>query len=187
MVIVGCSDWPLLFPRRLRIGVFVKLDRTYQRELLEMLAQSYPRPHDIRQLFLDMDEPATERYAANLMYLEEHGLAESAIQYGLDGHMASGLPRITAKGMDFLADDGGLSTILGVVTIKLHEDTLKELIGARISASDLPAPEKNRLLDQLKSLPGETIKHLTFKLVDAGLANWPVALQAIEQFAHRAS
>lgn len=163
----------------------MKLDRTYQRELLETLAQSYPRAHDIRELFRDMGDDATERYAANLMYLEEHGLAESAIEYGLDGHMSSGLPRITAKGMDFLADDGGLSAILGIVTIKLHEDTLKELIGNRIAGSDLPAPEKNRLLDQLKSLPGETIKHLTFKLVDAGLSNWPAALQAIEQFVHR--
>ena len=127
-----------------------------------------------------------QRYAANLVYLEEHGLADSSITYGVDGHMSSGLPRITAKGMDFLADDGGLSAILGVVTVKLHEDTLKELIGQRIAESDLPTPEKSRLLDQLKSLPGEAIKHLTLKLVDAGLSNWPAALQAIETFAHRA-
>lgn len=161
----------------------MNLDRTYQHELLEMLAQSYPRSHDIRRLFQDMDDAATERYAANLMYLEEHGLAESAIQYGMDGHMASGLPRITAKGMDFLADDGGLSAILGVVTIKLHENTLKELIAHRISESELPASEKSRLLEQIKSLPGEAIKHLTLKLVDAGLSNWPNALLAIETFA----
>ncbi|MCA8051301.1 MULTISPECIES: hypothetical protein [Burkholderia cepacia complex] len=162
------------------------LDRDYQRELLTMLAESYPRSHDIRQLFSTMDDDAMQRYAANLVYLEEHGLADSAIKYGLDGHMSSGLPRITAKGMDFLADDGGLSAILGVVTVKLHEDTLKELIGQRIAESDLPTPEKSRLLDQLKSLPGEAIKHLTLKLVDAGLSNWPAALQAIETFAHRA-
>jgi hypothetical protein len=81
--------------------------------------------------------------------------------------------------MDFLADDGGLSSILGVVTVKLHEDTLKQLIGQRITESDLPAPEKSKLLEQLKTLPGEAIKHLTLKLVDAGLANWPIAVQAI--------
>ncbi|KFG94396.1 hypothetical protein GQ56_0126425 [Burkholderia paludis] len=158
------------------------LDRDYQRELLTMLAESYPRSHDIRQLFSTMDDDAMQRYAANLVYLEEHGLADSAIKYGLDGHMSSGLPRITAKGMDFLADDGGLSAILGVVTVKLHEDTLKELIGQRIAESDLPTPEKSRLLDQLKSLPGEAIKHLTLKLVDAGLSNWPMALNALETF-----
>ncbi|WP_261543597.1 hypothetical protein [Burkholderia multivorans] len=164
----------------------MNLDRDYQRTLLTMLAESYPRSHDIRQLFSDMDGDAMQRYAANLVYLEEHGLADSAITYGLDGHMSSGLPRITAKGMDFLADDGGLSAILGVVTVKLHEDTLKDLIGQRIAESGLPTPEKSRLLDQLKSLPAEAIKHLTLRLVDTGLSNWPAALQAIETFVHRA-
>jgi hypothetical protein len=81
-----------------------------------------------------MDDAATKRYAADLMYLEKHGLAESAIRYGLGGHMAIGLPRITAKGTYSLADGGGLSAVLGVVTVKLHEDTLKELIGVRIEA-----------------------------------------------------
>lgn len=108
------------------------------------------------------------------------------ISYDMYGHMSSRFLWITAKGMGFLTDDGGLSPILDVVTVKLHEDTLKELIGQRIAESDLPAPEKSRLLDQLKSLPGETIKHLTLKLVDVGLSNRPAALQAIETFAHRA-
>lgn len=53
----------------------------------------------------------------------------------------------------------------------IYEDTLKELIGQRIAESDLPQQEKSTLLEQVRSLPGETIKHLTMKLVDAGLAN----------------
>jgi hypothetical protein len=100
--------------------------------------------------------------------------------------MASGLPRITAKGMDFLADDGGVSAILGVVTVKPHEDMLKELIGVRIEESELSTPEKARLIDQLKSLPAEAIEHHSLELIDAGLANWPVALHAIEQYIHLA-
>ncbi|HEX7908277.1 MAG TPA: hypothetical protein VF534_09345 [Paraburkholderia sp.] len=87
--------------------------------------------------------------------------------------------------MDFLADDGGLSAILGVVTVRLHEETLKELIGTQIAESDLPDPEKIRLLDQLKSLPAEAIKHLSLKLIDAGLSHWSSALPVIEQFVHR--
>ncbi|HEY3540318.1 MAG TPA: hypothetical protein VGL01_23140 [Trinickia sp.] len=70
----------------------MKLAQDYQRELLTMLAESYPRSHDIRRLFSTMDDDAMQRYAANLVYLEEHGLAESAITYGLDGHMSSGSP-----------------------------------------------------------------------------------------------
>jgi len=161
----------------------MKLDRIYQLELLNLLAASYPAAHDIREMAGGWDDEAERRYAANMVYLDEHGLVESRITFGVDGHMALAFPRITAKGMDFLADDGGLSAILGVVTVKLHEDTLRELITQRIAESDLTPSDKRRLLDQLRELRGETIKHLTLKLVDAGLANWPAALHAIQTFA----
>jgi len=83
---------------------------------------------------------------------------------------------ITASGLDFLAEDGGLSAILGVVTIKLHDDTIKELIGLRIQESELPPSDKKRFLDNLRELPGETTKHLVMKLVDMGLEATPQAL-----------
>ncbi|MEY1594102.1 hypothetical protein AB3K92_35440 [Burkholderia sp. Bmkn7] len=163
----------------------MKLDRTYQRELLQELAACYPDRAVWFERVDSMDAETKAKYLANLAYLNEHGLVSSMNDSTLQFDFSRS-PCITAKGMDFLADDGGLSSILGVVTVKLHEDTLKELIGQRIAESDLPTPEKSRLLDQLKSLPGEAIKHLTLKLVDAGLSNWPAALQAIETFAHRA-
>lgn len=86
---------------------------------------------------------------------------------------------ITAKGMDFLADDGGLSAVLGVVTIKLHDDTIKALIEARILASSLPEPEKKRLIDRLRELRAETTKHLVLKLVDLGLDKSQEAIELI--------
>ncbi|WP_321899128.1 hypothetical protein [Paraburkholderia heleia] len=163
----------------------MRLDRAYQRELLEELAAIYPQKADYRSRLGPQGSADAARYIANIAYLQQHGLvAVHSYVLGDQEQMAWGLPCITARGMDFLADDGGLSTILGVVTIRLHEDTLKELISLRISDSDLPAPVKGRLLEQIKSLPGEAIKHLTFKLVEAGLANWPIALQAIEHFVH---
>lgn len=163
----------------------MRLDRAYQRELLEMLAVAYPEIVDNRAKLGPRGGEETARYTANIAYLEQHGLvAVHSHASGDSVYKTWGLPRITAQGMDFLEDDGGLSAILGVVTVKLHEDTLKELIGQRIAESDLPAPEKGRLLEQMKALPGETIKYLTLKLVDAGLANWPTALQAIEHFVH---
>ncbi|WP_156440152.1 hypothetical protein [Burkholderia savannae] len=165
----------------------MNLDRTYQRELLEELARAYPDYVDNRSQLQPEGAESTRRYIANIAYLDQHGLVDCpAHPFGPGETKAWGLPSITARGMDFLADDGGLSAILGVVTVKLHEDTLKDLIGQRIAESDLPTPEKSRLLDQLKLLPGEAIKHLTLKLMDAGLSNWPAALQAIETFVHRA-
>ncbi|WNB79610.1 MULTISPECIES: hypothetical protein [unclassified Stenotrophomonas] len=93
----------------------------------------------------------------------------------LDGRLTLSFAKITAKGMDFLAGDGGLGAILGVVTIKLHEETLRHLIEAKVLESDLPQTQKQRLLDQLRQLPAETTKHLATQLVDAGLKNWPAA------------
>lgn len=91
----------------------------------------------------------------------------------------AGQQHITASGMDFLADDGGIGAILGVVTVKLHEDTIKQLIEARIAASDLPEEEKRPLLQTVRELPGESIKHLTTKLLDAGLENVPRLVELI--------
>ena len=162
----------------------MKLDRAYQRQLLEELAANYPDRVDWGSRLRSMSVDAQARYHANLAYLDEHGLVSSKFANGIDVDLSS-MPQITARGMDFLADDGGLSAILGVVTVKLHEDTLKELIGSRIAESSLPTPEKSRLLDQLKALPAEAIKHLSLKLIDTGLGHWSSALPVIEQFVHR--
>ncbi|ESX95877.1 hypothetical protein X755_20985 [Mesorhizobium sp. LNJC405B00] len=80
---------------------------------------------------------------------------------------------MTAAGMDFLADDGGLSAILGVVTIRLHEDTIKALLIDRIEKSDAPASVRTKLVDQIKALPAEATKALTLDAIKAGLANMP--------------
>ena len=99
----------------------------------------------------------------------QHGLVKIRGQLASEGSLIYQGGRITAKGIDFLADDGGLSAILGVVTIKLHDDTIKALVEQRILASNLPEPEKKRLIDRLRDLSAETTKHLVLKLVDLGL------------------
>ena len=45
-------------------------------------------------------------------------------------------------GIDFLTDDGGLSAILGVVTVKLHSDTIQALIAAKIDQAEISDSEK---------------------------------------------
>lgn len=151
------------------------IDRAFQRELLQCAADKYPAAADIRPLGAD-----DRRLRVNIAYLHEHGLIEG-VYPGTHGRRASPhAALITAKGIDFLADDGGLSAILGVITIKLHEDTLKTLIATKIQESEIPQTEKQRYLDQLRELPGETTKHLALQLVDAGLANWHKALPLLQ-------
>lgn len=156
-------------------------DRAVQRRILEAAREAYPEsveePQAIHFGFGSLHDLRRE-----LQYLQEHGLLTfktiSHSQYEVVRWM-----QITAKGIDFLADDGGLGAILGVMTIRLHEDSLKALIAAKIQASDLPQPEKKRYLDQLRELPGETTKHLALKLVDLGLESLPAALRALQSLA----
>lgn len=148
------------------------LDRDFQKELLTSLAAIYPGDAVINSL---PGYGSGNRLVVNAAYLTELGLMECRLHL-MDGRHELGYARINAKGMDFLADDGGLSAILGVVTIKLHEETLRHLIEAKVLESDLPQTQKQRLIDQLRQLPAETTKHLAMQLVDAGLKSWPAAL-----------
>ncbi|WP_052159145.1 hypothetical protein [Alcaligenes faecalis] len=157
-----------------------KLDRELQRHILTTLARLTPL--GTMSLLSDMgledlDESVLQ---SNLTYLEDHGLLRSgfAKQEYLGGDVRFievKATEITAKGQDFLLGDGGLSAILGVVTIRLHDDTIKELIQLKIMKSDLPPADKKRFVDSLKELPAETTKHLVMKLVDLGLDQLPMA------------
>lgn len=152
------------------------LDREFQLELLRLYADVYPDRTYGPWSELDSDE---RKVAANLLYLQDHGLIQVFGGLSTEGGLIYQGGKITAKGMDFLADDGGLSAILGVVTIKLHDDTIKAIIEARIQQSDLPEPAKKRMIDRLRSLGGEATKHLLLKSLDYGLDKAPDAIEKI--------
>lgn len=85
------------------------LDRKLQRQLLDQTAAIYPDALQIQSF--DLPEPVT---SANLKYLEEHGLLRllsSSNELGGQAYRVFSA-EITAKGLDFLAQDGGLSAIL---------------------------------------------------------------------------
>ncbi|MBK3748702.1 hypothetical protein [Stutzerimonas balearica] len=155
----------------------MKLDRELQLRILNALADKYPEAaFDI----LKEIEASRAEGVANLVYLTEHKLVEAKFA------SFNGLPldvsqrqRITAAGMDFLADDGGVSAILGTVTIKFHEESLKQLIELRLTEAQLPTEEKHRLLQSVRELPADSIKHLTTRLLDLGMDNLPRAIELI--------
>jgi hypothetical protein len=157
----------------------MSLDRALQLEILEKLAAEYPAAVSDIHNKLSSDAQLAIK---NIHYLAAHGLISANFSSALGQRIpVPGPVKITHHGMDFLADDGGLSAILGVVTVKLHEDTLRQLITSKIQASDLPAEEKNSLLQTVKELPGEAIKHLSEKLLDLGLENAPRAVSLIHK------
>lgn len=157
----------------------MKLDRELQLRMLQVTAEAHPHAAPGAQLrSLESD---LLKLASNARYLHEHGLIEATMPAG-NASVGLASARITAKGQDFLADDGGLSAILGTVTIKIHEDTLRDMIERGVLQSTLPQAEKTGVVQTLRALPADSIKHLTMKLLDLGLENSPRAAQLIQNW-----
>ena len=147
------------------------VSREKQKDILLQLREVYPSHASFR---VHTEEEARE-LAVNLKYLEEHGLCIADVQIGADAFIQLGACSITARGLDFLEDDGGLSAILGVVTVKLHADTIRELIAAKIEATRMPAEEKSALKRRLASLSQKTLEAAATDLVRTGLDHLPDA------------
>lgn len=159
------------------------LNRQEQKELLWHLAEKYPNSATGLFDVHDIESPVS----VNLHYLDGHGLVrlgrprQEAVESGRNiklwamgvGLDLDGSAKITEKGLDFLQADGGLTAILGVVTVKLHSETLSALEGKILASDELPTEEKTRLLDRLRSLPEEGAKTLVQEMVKAGLSRGP--------------
>ena len=148
------------------------IDRELQRALLIAMRDCFPEPLD------QLPEPGPDGSPgihANLLYLQEHGLCDAGLLRNMASYSYAGAT-ITARGLDFLADDGGLSAILGVVTVKLHADTVRDLIAAKIAETPLPAEEKSALMKQLGGLSETALRAATTDLVRVGLDRLPDAI-----------
>ncbi|WP_417585317.1 hypothetical protein [Pelagibacterium sp.] len=161
------------------------LNRELQLQILQRVADAYPALVQPEDFGLD---DSTADIVRNIHYLNDHGLIEGVFSQNLGGAIARPMAiKVTHRGLDFLADDGGLSAILGVVTVKLHEDTIRQLITQKLESSDLPEEERRPLLQAVRELPGEAIKHLTTKLLDLGMDNLPGAVAIIRTSLQSAS
>ena len=150
------------------------LDRNLQREILKELNNIYPDSKTY-EYWIDAAiaqsvgvietvgeaELYIAKRSANLRYLAEHGLVVC------NDKNLSATVKITAKGIDFLTDDGGLSAILGVVTVKLHSDTIQALLDAKINEANIPPEEKSRLKGILSKMGDVALAKFTEKAIDA--------------------
>ena len=165
-----------------------KFPRDKQNQLLTILYDKFPDELSSEEYDTLVKLFGTERNLySNLWYLHQHGLIE-------DFQIAS-IPmicntanliqvskiKITTKGVDFIRDDGGLSAIINVTTIKVHNETLDKLEDI-INKSSLTPAEKATYLGKLKELPVDAIKHLVLKLLDLGLSRTPDVIQLISSY-----
>jgi hypothetical protein len=148
------------------------MDRDLQKDLLLKMRDCYPHP-----MFGYPDGRNVSYAALNaLLYLHDHGLCEAQISRGLSGNLGWGGATINARGLDFLENDGGLGAILGVVTVKLHAETIRQLIEAKVDQADIPEEEKGALRKHLASLSQTALQAATSDLVRAGLDHVPNAM-----------
>ncbi len=152
----------------------MQLDRELQRKVLSACAEIYPGfadPDKLAEACGETDKPA---FVATLAYLADHGLIACKITHYTSNDPPRANPcAITARGLDFLADDGGLTAILGTVIVKLHADTIRDMLLTRVEAAALPAPEKSALVKQIKALPAMALQAVASRAAQEGLAHIP--------------
>lgn len=147
----------------------MKLNRELQRNILSVLTECFPKdppPNFLHTLRSEYGEDETD---GNLMYLEMHGLVNVKLTHFLSGAYSIDYVKPTEKAFDFLAEDGGLSAVLGVVTVRLDAETLRELVALKIDKADIPTGQKETLLKIIRSLPEEGLKRLSSRLIEFAL------------------
>lgn len=156
----------------------MNLNRDLQWQILQALRDKYPHKGIIKELVAASDHDID----FNFCYLVGHGLVEGGTyeREPLGEVHVDGWAAITARGLDFLEDDGGLSAILGVVTVRLESETLKQLIAARVDTSDASDEQKSWIKSQVSQLPETALKAATNYLVQMGLKNLPALKLLLE-------
>lgn len=158
----------------------MRLNRELQLTLLTAICNAYPNELNSSQN-TDALDFRCEEVAKNLVYLEQHGLLELKATKYQGGEFTIHWATATHKGMDFMEADGGLSAILNTMVVKLHPDTVQELLSAKVMASDLPQSEKLKLLDALKKIPARALERLTDEALDRAINLAPDAIQWISK------
>lgn len=157
------------------------LDRNLQFAILDDLKGKYPNDVPMRQISCHVDDNSFQQ---NLFYLLDHGLIDGKIH---NNRRISNIGKtlltagITAKGLDFLEDDGGLGAILNKVVIKFDDEDLAALILSRVERSDAPQEKKNELMATIRSLPAEAVKTVYTRLINYGLDNSQDVFQLVKK------
>lgn len=119
-----------------------------------------------------------EQMAFQLRYLEQHGFVEVKwTRYMSDGADVPNSAAITASGIDFISSDGGLTAVKNVVTVRLHEDTIRDLLIQKVQQASGDETAKGKLIKELRSLPAESLRAVYKRALETGLDKMPDIIQ----------
>ncbi|WP_435638219.1 hypothetical protein [Carnimonas bestiolae] len=158
------------------------LNKGLQKRILETAALHYPDRIPPKTIFEILEPFSSADACANVAYLSDHGLLNKGAVEASDEGFFVATVKATQRGMDFLEPDGGLTEIFETVTIRIHEDSIRAILEAKIAESpDLTGKEKAGFLQRLKELPADSIKHLTLRLLDTAVDSSPQAIDLISR------
>ncbi|RZZ90625.1 hypothetical protein [Pseudoxanthomonas winnipegensis] len=152
--------------KELRLAILRKLEesgsKAFKRDLAELLETVGEQP-----------------LAREVLYLQGHGLV-TALTKEFDGEVHLGWVQITHQGRDYIDSTGGLGAELGVVTVRLHEDTIRQLLISQVRGSDADDTVKGKLVDQLKALPAEGVSKLAERALEQSLRYMPDVIRWLQ-------
>lgn len=160
-----------------------KFKRVLHEKILLKCIDVYPGYTKFAQFVSEFSEYSEEEMSANIVYLAEHGLISIRQRTSDDPYSFLDHMRATVSGIDFMLNDGGISAIIKVHTVRLHNDTLTALEDI-ISVANLPEPDRASIVSKLRDLPADAIKHLTNELLTKAIVAAPAALQIIQKHLH---
>lgn len=123
---------------------------------------------------------AIEDAVPEIQYLKFHGLIDIDIYVHMAGDVDITPAKLTPKGRDFLHKGQSIGSQLNVVTVRLHEETIRDLLIAQVRKSDADESVKGKLEEQLKALPAEAVSKLAEKALEKALQYMPNAVQWLQ-------
>lgn len=146
-----------------------KFDRELQKYILSCCIEAYPDHTAWNSFDPEIIQFDDVKLSANIIYLAEHGLLTISEQRSDDPYSFLEHMRATCKGVDFMQNDGGLSAILNVQTIKFHRDAVIVLEDL-IAISSMNEADKEKAKSTLGELSTEALKTVVQTATTALLA-----------------
>lgn len=146
-----------------------RFDRELQREILLACIRAYPGDTSSSILPPIITSANDDKLAANIIYLSEHGLLVVSPQATDDEYILANNLRITCRGIDFMRNDGGLTSVLNVQTIKIHRDTVVVLEDL-IAISSLTSEQQIKARSRLAEMSNDALSSVVQGVTAAGLS-----------------
>lgn len=161
------------------------LERDYYIDVLQKLAETAPDHMGSVEWFQEKANENLKKYIVNLQYLEQKWLVVSHIIRSVDGKYSCAFPpELTADGWDYTSQEGGVRANIDTITVKIHENTLAQLIYAINQSQNMDQPLKDRLVSAAKSLPEKAMSSLVTQLIGVALSHPEKVVSLFQSVSH---